>query len=73
MRAVVILQNYDPAVGVGACGGPVYQPTDSVVAIAYGMMGTRSSGTEMNPLCGRFVQIKNPANGKTARGMLDKV
>ena len=61
---------YDPSIGIGACGGPVHQPTDSVVAISYGMMGTLSSGIEVNPLCGRQVQIKNPANGKTARGMV---
>ncbi|KAL9132058.1 MAG: hypothetical protein Q9217_000186, partial [Psora testacea] len=64
------ITNYDPSVGKGACGDPVYQPTDSVIAIAYGMMGTLSSGTEMNPLCGRYVQIENPANGKMARGMV---
>ncbi len=64
---------YDPSVGSGACGGPVYQPTNSVIAIAYGMMGVLSSGTEENPLCGRYVQIENPANGKTAREMfMDK-
>ena len=64
------ITNYDPSVGNNACGNTVYQPTDSVLAIAYGMMGTLSSGTEKNPLCGRCVQIENPANGKTARGMV---
>jgi hypothetical protein len=64
------ITNYDPSTGNNACGDPVYQPTDSVIAIAYGMMGTLSSGTEKNPLCGRYVQIENPANGKTARGMV---
>lgn len=64
------ITNYDPSVGNNACGDRVYQPTDSVIAIAYGMMGTLSSGTEKNPLCGRYVQIENPANGKTARGMV---
>lgn len=43
---------------------------NSVITIAYGMMGTLGSGTGMNPLCGRYVQIENPANGKMARGMV---
>ena len=63
------ITNYDPSVGVGACGGRPYQATDDVIAIAYGMMGSLSSGNELNPLCGRSVQIANPANNKTAQGI----
>lgn len=55
------ITTYDPSVGSGACGGLVYQPTDNVIAIAYGMMGTLSSGTEKIPLCGRYIKIENPA------------
>ena len=64
------ITNYDPFAGNNACGDPMYQPTDSVIAIAYEMMGTLSSEIEKNPLCDRYVQIENPANGKTARGMI---
>ncbi len=34
------------------------------------MMGDLSSGMEVNPICARHVQIKNPANGRTARGIV---
>ena len=53
-----------------ARGDPVYQPTNNIVTIPYGMGGGLSSGIEKNPLCGHDVRIENPANGKLARVMI---
>ncbi|MCJ1255574.1 hypothetical protein MMC24_003391 [Lignoscripta atroalba] len=67
---------YSPSIGVGACGNNpdssdgAYPDTYPAVAIAVDMMGSLSSGDVINPLCGKTVHITNPANGKTATGMV---
>jgi len=65
---------YNPSQGTGACGpkpdGSIYEDTDMVVAIAVKMMGSLSSGLEMNHLCWKKLQIFNPATGKSASGMV---
>lgn len=45
----------------------MYELIDNVLAIAYGMMATLSSGTKKNPLRGRYVQIEESTNGISAR------
>lgn len=57
--------------GLGACG-ETSGGDEMVVAIYRGMMGTDSSGTNVNELCGRKVVITGPG-GQTATGtVVDK-
>ena len=64
------IANYDPSIANNAREDPVYQPTNNIVTIPYGMGGGLSSGIEKTPLCGHYVRIENPANGKPARVMV---
>ena len=67
---------YSPSQGAGACPSPgneAYPDTYPAVAIDVSMMGSLSSGTPVNSLCGKTVQITNTANGKKAQGtVVDK-
>lgn len=57
--------------GLGACG-ETSSGDEMVVAIYRGMMGTDSSGTNVNKLCGRKVVVTGPG-GQTATGtVVDK-
>ncbi|MCJ1238273.1 Mucin-13 [Varicellaria rhodocarpa] len=51
---------YNVAQGTGACG-EMHQNTELVVAVAAGMMGSLSSGTDRNPLCDRTISITDPS------------
>lgn len=65
---------YNPSMGTGACGpkpdGHIYEDTDMVVAVAVKMMGSLSSGLEMNHLCWKKLHIFNPETGLEATGMV---
>ncbi|MCJ1475278.1 DNA-directed RNA polymerase II subunit RPB1 [Lambiella insularis] len=65
---------YNPSMGAGACGpapnGYVFQDSDPVVAVAVNMMGSESNGDVLNPLCGRYLSITNPATGKSNTAMV---
>ena len=64
---------YSPSVGVGACGGSVHQDTENVVAVSVKVMGSLSSGLQMNPICGQTVHITDPSTGKSATAtVIDK-
>ena len=64
------IANYDPSIAHNARGDRVFQPTNNIVTIPYGMCGGLSSGIEKTPLCGHYVRIENPANGNPARVMV---
>ena len=60
---------FNPSQGTGACGYTSgATDNDDVVAIAVKMMGSLSSGSTMNPFCGKMIRITNPHNGKSAVG-----
>lgn len=67
---------FNPSQGAGACGYKdattlsIWEDSDDVVAIAHDMMGTLSSGDNMNPFCNNMIKITNPHNGKSATGRI---
>lgn len=63
---------YTIAGGITACGNTAPE-TDHFVAVTSAMMGSLSSGSQMNPMCGKQVHITNTATGKsTTATVMDK-